>query len=327
MSNLKVGQYELLSFDLNAKPVMESYLHLLNIDTSDYTFAANYLWLSKGSGFYAIIEDTFCFFLLVNSELSMLLPPIGKLENILRAIEQCFLIMEENNQYPAYTKIEYVDEQILSAFVDNVEKEADIFDEFQDYVIERSFSDYIYNCDDLIELSGNSYKHKRNEINKFIRIHPNYLIERLNTSVHGEKIMSLLDQWIAERMKYLPGDQSDAFIDGIYDERFAVKRMLRDYEKLNLVGLVIFIDGVLAGFTAGEKISDTTASVIVEKTDFNIMGCAQFIFREFAIYLSKEYGITYINVGDDMGFENLRKVKMSYRPVKMLPKYTVYKRH
>ena len=306
---------------------MENYLCLLKIDTSDYTFAANYLWLSKGSGFYSIIEDTFCFFLLVNSELSMLLPPIGKLANMLKAIETCFSIMEQNNNYPAYTRIEYVDETVLSAFAGNLEEDAEIFDLFEDYVIERSFSDYIYNCQDLIELPGNLYKNKRNEINKFIRIHPNHQIEMLNTAAHGDKIMTLLDKWISERMKYLPNEQSDAFLDGIYDERFAIKRMLRDYEKLELLGLVIFIDGVLSGFTVGEKINDTTASVIVEKTDFNILGCAQFIFREFAKRLSTEYGTTYINVGDDMGFENLKKVKLSYRPVKMLPKYTIYKRH
>jgi hypothetical protein len=42
--------------------------------------------------------------------------------------------------------------------------------------------------------------------------------------------------------------------------------------------------------------------------------------------LKEHYGVTYINVGDDMGFENLRKVKMSYRPFKLVPKYTIYQK-
>jgi hypothetical protein len=327
MSNLKVGRYKLLSFDLQAKPVMERHLALLETDASDYTFAANYLWISKGSGFFSVIEDSFCFFLLINGELSMLLPPIGKLENCSKAIETCFAIMEENNQYPAYTKIEYVDEKILSAFAGYIDVDAEIYDVFENYVIERSFSDYVYHCDDLINLSGNAYKNKRNEINKFISIHPDQELQLLNPTIHGNHIMVLLDKWISERMKYLPNEQSDAFLDGIYDERFAIKRMLRDYEALGLIGLVILIDGVLVGFTVGEKINNMTASVIIEKTDFNILGCAQFIFREFAKLLSSSYGIAYINVGDDMGFENLKKVKLSYRPARMLPKYTIYKRN
>jgi hypothetical protein len=326
MSSLKIGTHELLSFDLPAKPIIDRYFQLLDLDNSDYTFAANYLWLSKGSGFYSIIEDTFCLFLLVNGELSMLLPPIGGLHNVIHAMETCFTLMDQNNSSPAYTKIEYIDEQILSAFVENVETDAEIFDLFEEYVVERSFSDYIYNSDDLITLPGNLYKSKRNEINKFIRIHPNHRVETLEVNKHHKGIVDLLNKWIAERMKYLPSDQEDAFLDGIFDERFAVKRMLKDYHQLELVGLVIYIDDILSGFTVGERINDTTACVIVEKTDFNILGCAQFIFREFAKLLLSQYGVKYINVGDDMGFENLKKVKMSYRPARILPKYTIYRR-
>ncbi|MCJ7764990.1 MAG: hypothetical protein MUP09_03520 [Thiovulaceae bacterium] len=31
-------------------------------------------------------------------------------------------------------------------------------------------------------------------------------------------------------------------------------------------------------------------------------------------------------VGDNMGFEDLRKVKISYRPFKLVPKYTIYQK-
>ncbi len=326
MSNLKINQYELMPFDISCKTIMDKYLQYLHLDTSDYTFAANYLWLSNGSGFYSIIEDSFCFFILINGELSMILPPIGQRENVINAMKTCFSIMDENNSSPVYTKIEYVDESMLSAFANDVEEGAEIFDIFADFIIERSLVDYLYNCDDLIYLKGNQYSAKRNEINKFMRIHPDYEIHRLIAPEHAQDIMRLVNTWITERMKYLPAEQTDAFLDGIYSERVAIKRMLKDYEQLNLIGLVIVINGVLSGFTVGEKINDKTASVIIEKTDFNILGCAQFLFREFAKLLASEYGVTHINVGGDMGFENLKKVKMSYRPSSLIPKYTIYKR-
>ena len=66
--------------------------------------------------------------------------------------------------------------------------------------------------------------------------------------------------------------------------------------------------------------------MIIEKTDFEILGCAQFIFREFSKVLKERFGSEYIDVGDDMGFENLKKVKMSYRPDKLIPKYTIYQK-
>jgi hypothetical protein len=124
----------------------------------------------------------------------------------------------------------------------------------------------------------------------------------------------------------MPKEEVEVFMDGIYFERFAIKRLINDYNNLEIIGLVIYIDDEIKGFTVGERINENTASVIIEKTDFEILGCAQFIFREFTKILKEKYNSEYINVGDDMGFENLKKVKMSYRPKKLVPKYTIYQK-
>lgn len=306
---------------------MEAYLARLSLDTSDYTFAANYLWLSGGSGFYSIIDESFCFFLLSGGELSMLLPPLGEKTDAISAMMKCFALMDENNSSPLNTKIYYVDEFLVADFVGNLEAGTEIFDLLEDYIVERTLVDYIYDTHALIDLAGNAYSTKRNEINKFRRIHPSYQLEILDPEKHSEGITQLVNKWISDRMKYIPAEQQENFLDGIYSERIAIRRMLKDYGVLNLIGLVILIDGQIKGFTTGERINEHTASVIVEKTDFEIFGCAQFIFREFAKMLLREYGVASINVGDDMGFENLKKVKMSYRPTKLIPKYTIYKRH
>jgi len=326
MSNLKIRDYELLPFDLAAKPIMEDYLRLLDLDISDYTFASNYLWLSNGSGFYSIIDDTFCFFLLTNGDISMLLPPIGLRKNIIKAIPTCFNLMVYNNNSNMNTKIYYVDESIVNEFVNELEEHTEIFDLLADYIVERALVDYVYETSDLIELKGNSYSTKRNEINKFRRIHPDHILETLDVEKHADGILELLNKWISDRMKYLPADQTEQFLDGIFSERSAIKRMLSAYNDLGLIGLVIIDNGQLIGFTVGEKINSDTASVIIEKTDFEVLGCAQYVFREFSKVLFEKYQVTRINVGDDMGFENLKKVKMSYRPSLMIPKYVIYKR-
>ena len=61
-------------------------------------------------------------------------------------------------------------------------------------------------------------------------------------------------------------------------------------------------------------------NVLVEKTNFAIPGSAQYLFREFAKIFAD---CTYINVGDDLGLENLRRVKMSYRPALFGDKVTI----
>ncbi len=326
MANLKIGDYELQAFDLKAKPAMDKYLSFLNLDISDYTFAANYLWLSNASGFYTIIKDTFCIFILAGGELSMLLPPLGRKENVYEVMSICFELMNENNGEKPYSRIEYVHEQLVEGFVDFLEEGTEIFEMLQDYLVERRLVDYVYQTDDLINLRGSGYDSKRNEINKFKRIHPHHGIEILDIHKHGQVIQDLFHQWVTDRMRFMPKEQVDTFMDGIYSERLAVKRLVKDYEALELIGMVLLIDGEVKGFTVGEQINEKTASVIIEKTDFEILGCAQFLFREFSVLLKEKFSVELINVGDDMGFENLKKVKMSYRPSKMIPKYTIYQK-
>ncbi len=326
MPELKIGGFTLKPFGLEVKAMMQNYLKELKVDSSDYTFAANFIWFSSASGFYAIIEDMFCLFSMTGSELTMPLPPLGEKKNVHKAIINCFEIMNKNNTSRYYSKIEYIDETMLEDFVDHLEEGTFIFEMLDDFIIEKKLVDYIYQADDLIELKGNSYHTKRNEINKFKKVYPDHEIMVLDPDIHGKDIIDLFNKWIADRIKYMPKEEADIFLEGIYLERQAIKRMIQYYRELDLFGIILYIGGECKGFTVGEKINDTTASVIIEKTDFEILGCAQFIFREFSKILKEMFGVTYINVGDDMGFENLKKVKMSYRPYRLLPKYTLYQK-
>jgi len=326
MSTLTISNYTLKHFDLNAKEIMDKYLELINVEVSDYTFAGNYIWLSTATGFYAIVNDTFCLFILNSGELTMLLPPIGKKENTYDAMIQCFDIMNTHNSNRNYSKIEYVHEELLEGFVDYLEEGTLVYEMLKDFIIEKKLVDYIYKVDDLIDLKGDSYKSKRNEINKFKKIYPEHRIEVLDINKHGKEVLALFNKWVKDRTTYMPKEEVEVFLDGIYFERFAIKRLVNDYNNLDIIGLVIYIDEEVKGFTVGERINETTASVIIEKTDFEILGCAQFIFREFTKILKDKFNVEYINVGDDMGFENLKKVKMSYRPNKLVPKYTIYQK-
>lgn len=326
MSTLTINDYNLKHFDLSAKETMNEYLKRINVDISDYTFAGNYIWLSTATGFYTIVNDTFCLFILNSGELSMLLPPLGEKENTYEAILKCFDIMNSHNSNRNYSKIEYVHEDILEGFVDYLEEGTLIYEMLKDFIIEKKLVDYIYKVDDLIDLKGDAYKSKRNEINKFKKIYPEHRIEIMDKEKHGAAVLNLFNKWVKDRTTYMPKEEVEIFLDGIYFERFAIKRLINDYNNLDIIGLVIYIDDEVKGFTVGDRINEKTASVIIEKTDFEILGCAQFIFREFTKILKNKYDIDYINVGDDMGFENLKKVKMSYRPNKLVPKYTIYQK-
>jgi hypothetical protein len=62
-----------------------------------------------------------------------------------------------------------------------------------------------------------------------------------------------------------------------------------------------------------------TFCILYEITDLSVKGLAQFIFREFSRELK---GYRYLNIMDDSGLENLKQVKLSYKPVRLIPSFT-----
>lgn len=307
---LAVEDERLYPFTIEAKPLFERYVRFVEQPLSDYTFANNIIWLSQKSGFYQIIERCFCLFSLHGHCLSMLLPPLGRPPDQVRALYACFEIMDRYNASPYLGQVEYVYREFSELLEPHV------------WLVERSLPDYIYVTEELIQLRGNAYKTKRSEINQFRRLHPDHRLEPL-APCHGEGIRALLDTWLANRLKYLDGTALTDFLRTAEQERQAIERALKHYDALGLTGLALVINDRLEGFTFGERITPRVASVLVEKTNFAIPGSAQYLFREFAKAFAD---CTYINVGDDLGLENLRRVKMSYRPALFGEKVTLRRR-
>ena len=297
---LAVENFRLYPFTIDAKSLFDRYIKLIEAPLSDYTFANNIIWLSQKSGFYQIIEDCFCLFSLNGHCLTMLLPPLGMPARQAAALEACFRIMDGYNPNPYFSLVEYV----YRDFVNILDQDDGR------WLIERSLPDYIYRTEDLIQLKGNAYKTKRSEINQFRRAHPDHRLELLGPK-HWDGIRELINTWLRNRIKYMSGDLIADFFYTVEQERQAIERALTHYDTLALQGLCLFINHRLEGFTFGERITPDVANVLVEKTNFAIPGSAQYLFREFAKNFS---ACTFINVGDDLGLENLRRVKMSYRP-------------
>lgn len=304
---LSVEEYRLYPFTIGAKPTFEQYARAIAAPLSDYTFANNYIWLSQRSGFYQIIEDCFCLFSLNGNCLTMQLPPLGAPERQTQALTTCFEIMDRYNPRPYLSAVEFV----YRDFAQLLRPEQ--------WLIERSLPDYIYRTEDLIELKGNAYKTKRSEINQFRRAYPGHRMEVLGPQ-HWNGIRTLIDTWLRNRLKYLEAEALADFFYTVEQERKAIERALEQYDTLGLSGLCLIIDDRLEGFTFGDRISANIGNVLVEKTNFAIPGSAQYLFRE---YVKTFAHCAYINVGDDLGLENLRRVKMSYRPALFGEKVTL----
>ena len=308
---LAIEGHRLYPFTVETKPLFDRYLARTGVTLSDYSFANNIIWLSQKSGFYQIIDDCFCLFSLHGHCLTMLLPPLGHTGDQRRALANCFAIMDGYNGNAYYSQVEFVYREFSDVLGIEANNGA--------WLAERALPDYIYRTEDLIELRGNAYKTKRNEINQFRRAYPNHRLETLGPQ-HRDGIRQLLDRWLRNRLQYLSGDAIADFFYTVEQERKAIERAFEHYDRLGLTGLALIIDDQFAGFTFGEQLTADVANVLVEKTDFAIAGSAQYLFREFAKVFAH---CTFINVGDDLGLENLRRVKMSYRPALFGEKVTL----
>jgi len=110
--------------------------------------------------------------------------------------------------------------------------------------------------------------------------------------------------------------------DGDYCERYANMELLRNFRVLGCKGALIKVDGSFKAFTAGEMLNSDTAVIHIEKADTKIEGLYTLINQQFC---EKEWkDAVYINREQDLGLEGMRKAKLSYNPVRMVDKYTVY---
>ena len=181
------------------------------------------------------------------------------------------------------------------------------------FVHDRDYDDYIYLAEKLATLSGKKLHGKRNHINRFEATYPNHRFEPLGRE-HFPQCLALLESWSAAEGEHL-----------VYDEGQAIALAFDNFEALGLMGGALFVGDELAAFTIGEQISSDTFNVHFEKARGDIDGAYPMINREFVRHiLSVLPHICYVNREDDMGLENLRKSKLSYRPEMILEKYSAH---
>lgn len=318
MHYLTIGSQQLEPLSIRHKAWFDCALKKSNIPLSDYTFANNFIWLSMVSGFVAEIEECLCLFALTGETLTMMLPPIGSEQQQRSALNASFELMDRYNESAFLGKIEFVYKDFLN-----------ILDQDKDvplplaggdrWLVEPGNPDYIYRSEDLINLNGNRYRDKRNLINQFRRSFPECRTEPMHAGHHAQAL-ELTHNWMSHRLKYIPPQEIEHSVYFMELERTAIHRALKYFDQLALCGLCLFNGDEMLGFTIGERINSNVASVLIEKTNIEVLGCAQYLFREF----SKQFAdCEFINVGDDLGLENLRRVKMSYRPALLGEKYTL----
>ena len=291
---------------LKDKQLFDRYLGLHNPHVSEFTFTNLFAWRNYYRFKYAEINGLLCIIAMPYGSEPYALMPVGGLtgdafEGAFRELRNYFSQM---GWKPVFKKIAH-DE--LAYFKNHVNSGEDI-------AFDRNNSDYLYSTLDLIQLKGKKYDSKRNHINKFKSKH-DFTYVPLDCSLIGE-CSRIMEEWCREK--------NCSCKEGDYCERQANMELLNNFRILECKGALICVNGKYEAFTAGEMLNGDTAVIHIEKANTAIPGLYTLINQQF---LEKEWkDAPYVNREQDLGLEGMRKAKLSYSPLKMINKYTVYTR-
>ena len=273
-------------------------------ELSRYAFAAHYVWRNFFDFYWTIIDDQFCLFANQDGDYFMPILPMGASLNQ-KAIRQAYAFTFEANRARQIARIENVPAGLIPV------------SRWMGFHAVQKETEYLYETDALHQLKGNRYKSKRAAYNALIRNHPAARLHPYQPT-HLADCLALYESWQRKRWGQSHDDIYRAMLE---DSWYSHRTGLMNYEELGLVGRVVFIDGVLKGYTFGYPLNSEIFCILFEVTDLGIKGLAQFLFREFC---QEQAAYRWINTMDDSGLENLKRVKLSYRPAKQLSSYNLF---
>ncbi len=175
--------------------------------------------------------------------------------------------------------------------------------------------DYLYAAEDLRLLPGRRYQSKRNHINRFTALCPDYRYEPLEPR-HFAECMRLESEWRRTR----EGRTSE-----LGAEQRAMQRAFAHFEELGLRGGCIYAGDRMVAFTYGSAVNGHTFDTHVEKADTEFDGAFAVINQQLAQHLPERF--TIINREEDLGIEGLRRAKRSYHPAALGRKFTAIRLH
>lgn len=288
---------------LSDKKILDPFFHGRRYENSHYNFTTIYMWRSLYNTRWAI-EDGVLFLVAQYEGRHMALSCFGPDEKMEEAaIKQEEWMLSTGQPFLAY----------------GLERRmADIYASLpgRDYVARssRNESDYLYSTSDLINLSGRKYHTKKNHLNSFRRNYPEAEYLPITDEIISECKLTM-NTWYKKLAAETPDDPY------IGTERTAVMEVLNNFSSFGLKGGAIKVGPRIVAFTFGEMLNDDTVVIHVEKGAPDVRGAYAAINQAF---LANEWAeVPYVNRQEDMGLEGLRIAKESYRPVRMIEKYTV----
>ena len=269
----------------------------------DFSFSNIFAWQKAFNTQYAVIEG----YLVLKSispdgKTRFLMPVGGEIENLKKVI---FALMETAEK-------EKSDFEIVSASEEFAKEVEELFEGALVAKDNRDYCDYRYLAQTLSDLKGKKLHSKRNHINKFKELYPDFEYKTITAEMIPE-CAEMQKKWCEKN-----NCKEESSLDR---ESCAVRRVFRHFESLPLRGGALYVNSEMVAFTFGQKLTEDTFDVMIEKAFSDVQGAYTVINQMFVQAQNGEF--TYINREEDLGIPGLRQAKLSYHPEKLLKKLVI----
>ena len=296
---------EAAPLELAHKPVLDGLLAALQPRISEFTFTNLYIWRHAYGLHVTQFEDGVVCLLSwhADPEDSFLLAPLGRGAGA-EHVRQALALLERRGHDPKLCRI---DRTLLDRLGIREDDEWAVASSREEW-------DYVYRIADLIELPAEKYPDKVRHVRDFSRKFE-FEYRRITPElVPGCK--ELQELWCDEK-------HCDLY-SSLRAEARAVNEILERLDDLHIVGGAILVNDRVQAFALGEPLNDETIVIHIEKASPELHGAFQVINQEF---LRQEWSDwPYVHREQDVGAPGLRKSKESYLPVRMVEKFTVWRR-
>lgn len=290
---------QFLPINIYSKDIVKSFFDMQRIEASDMLFGNLYIWHFSRDISYAILND--CLVIKTkfpNEKYPFIFYPLG-LGDRQKTIKDVMDYFLSNNMKFAIKSLEPYQKYELEKNMPNI----------FDISPNRDRFDYIYNVSDLINLNGRKLHSKKNHLNKFLNLYPNFVYERIDSS-NAIDVFESYVEWF---------NKNPNITDGLRNEFVGIESALRNFNLLDMKGGVIKIDNKIAAFTLGEQINSNSVVIHIEKANTFYEGIYQAINQQF---LCNEWNkMEFVNREEDLGIEGLRRAKMTYNPIRFVEKF------
>lgn len=296
---------------LEDKETLRDYFDSYDYECSGASFSSLYMWRNINEFTWQIIGDYLCVEGLSHLELEdgdevhFMMPPMTATgtydpEKLRLTIEEARSIFEDAG-------VNFTIRLVPGHMLELIRSAAP----FMEYSEDRPNFDYVYETMKFTEFRGRALHSKRNHLNYFRKTY-RYECVDLKPEM-TEDIMEFIRRFNSHK------DIPESEMKFLRMEEDAMEDVFRNIALLGCEGCAVLIEGRIEAIALGGWLGSNTIVEHIEKANTEYRGLYQQVLSEFCSRLSGR--AEYINREEDMDLDNLRQMKLSYKPVKLLDKY------